>query len=176
MLLIAPAAQNDPQAHKTAKAIREKGDYLFVPFKEAEKPLLEGEWNGVRRYYDGHLPGMRLTLLKLAEKHSEGADPLDVPIHIHLGDDLTVLYAAYYLALAGYAFAVSIDDPSKVGGTSRWAELHALLIRKLTLTALNAAMAVMLPTKEVAAALFAAFPAYRGNVMVPSATEQSTSD
>lgn len=174
MLLIAPSAQNDAEAHKTAKKVRTKDDYLFVPLKEAEKALLAGEYVGIRRFYDFHLPGMRLTLLKLAEKHHK-ADSEDVCIHVDLGDDLTVLYAAYYLALARYPFTVSVADPQKVGGSSKWAELHPLLVRKLTLTVLNAAEMVMLPTRETAAALFVAFPAYRGNVMVPSAPEQSAS-
>jgi hypothetical protein len=178
MLLIAPHPTNDKYAHSVALSRKTEHDYLFTPIKFHEGQLLDSEhlnYLTVRRYYDHHLPGMKLTVLKLMERH--GADG----VHIDLGSELGSLYAAYFALCARdggvetSGVAVTVHRADDIGGSSMWLNSHPLLRRYLALQVFNRADMLCVTSKETALALLEAFPKInRDLVGAPLVSEEST--
>lgn len=165
MLIVSPHPKNDKLVHDIAlKRVEIDTDYLYTPCKGSEAPWLGSDdtslsYNTIRRFYDYHLPGMRVALEGLIDEHVD-----DGRVHIDLGAELTTLYAAYYAiqhrAWRGRRFTVSVavHGVDRLGGSSQWLKGHPLLRRHLVLSVLNRADEVFVTSKETAVQLFQALP------------------
>ena len=142
-LIVSPLPKNDKAAHDLA--LREKNrEHVFFVFDsigtESEASIFEGIYSKTCHFFTETLPKMRRLLIDLAKENTH--------VHLYLGAEIGMLYAAYYCAIEGIPFSVSLVDPQYIGGKSVWMQQHPLLRNKLITTVLAHANEVFIVGKE----------------------------
>lgn len=156
-LFIGPGESIDPIVHLICKERVQDGDLFFCPDANSiEKDFLseEAKWKGQNLYFEDFLIALRKSILGVVEKkEAYGFNSA----HVDLGNDISCLYAAYYLICLGIEVSVTIHQ-EKLGGSSYWSDNHPLIKRRLSMIVLRSSKNVIVKSVETAKWIRASFP------------------
>lgn len=163
-LYLVPSKDIDPAANTIAVTRAVDGDFTLAPDRYGqEAELLAGRWPGHQDYFGKLLPATRKNL-------TENILPKVSRVHADLGNEVSTLYAAYYVIAERTPTLVTVHHPY-LGGKTFWATSHPLVVRRLALTVLARAEAVFVPSVEVAKALYALYPRIQRDYIDASLSE-----
>jgi hypothetical protein len=133
---------------------------------ETENEILNGAYGGFRHWQDIHLATIRAQVIQAA-KWDDG-----VLFHVDLGDCLSALYTAYYIAVSGLPLTVTFFSPPKsldenvpresfaVGGHSEYGKARPNIRRFYALAVLRKAQRVFVNEEGVGSCLDQLFPQF----------------